>query len=70
MDYKGFSIDVKAKLGTSGRVQDVSYQVRRAGETGITYEGLIARVFSSEKDATDAAILKAQQCIDEAQAQC
>ena len=66
MDYKGYSIAVKVKLGTLGRVQDVSYQVRRTDETGIAHQGLLARAFASEKDATDAAMLKAQQCIDEA----
>ena len=65
MDYKGFSIDVSILPSASRNVREVSFKVRRTGESVIVFHGLIARAFGSEREATDAALFRAKEWIDD-----
>ena len=65
MDYNGFSIEVSINPSASRKVRDVSYRVRRAGESEIVFHGLIAREFESENEAIEAALRKSRELIDD-----
>ena len=47
------------------KVREVRFVVRHTGESVIVFHGLIARAFSSEHEASDAALFKAREWIDD-----
>jgi hypothetical protein len=66
MDYKCHSIELTTKASSvSGKISDVIYTVRRSGDPAIVFSGAIGRDFRSDGEATEAALTKARDWIDQ-----